>query len=100
MRGYTVALIFFWLRSPELAVGRVAQRVAAGGHAIAENVIRRRYAAGIRNLFLRYMKEVDCWILADNSTSPLEVVAKGGKNRQSKLVNELLYKTIESYGAK
>lgn len=96
-RGYTVTLIFFWLNSPELAADRVAQRVAAGGHAIAENVIRRRYAAGIRNLFLRYMKEVDFWILVDNSVSPLKVVAEGGKHQQSTIMNMSLYKTIESY---
>jgi predicted ABC-type ATPase len=99
-KGYVVTLIYFWLSSPELAIGRVAWRVAAGGHHIAEDVIRRRYAAGIHNLFHLYMKEVDFWLLADNSTLPFKTAAEGGKNRQSKLINEPLYKIIESYDRK
>lgn len=30
-KGYTINLIYFWLRSPDLAVERVARRVASGG---------------------------------------------------------------------
>jgi hypothetical protein len=43
------------------------------------------------------MKEVDFWILADNSALHSEVVAEGGKNRQSIFLNEPLYKAIEYY---
>ena len=32
--GYQVELIFFWLASPEVAMQRVAKRVAEGGHNI------------------------------------------------------------------
>ena len=32
--GYTVTLLYFWLNSPELAIERVAARVATGGHNI------------------------------------------------------------------
>src|SRR3712207_6585578 len=42
-RGYEFNLMLLWLRSPELAVERVRQRVRAGGHNIPESVIRRRY---------------------------------------------------------
>ena len=31
-QGYSVSLIYFWLNSPELAIERVKQRVANGGH--------------------------------------------------------------------
>jgi predicted ABC-type ATPase len=47
--GWHVNLVFIWLDSPELAVQRVAARVAAGGHDIPEATIRRRYDKGIRN---------------------------------------------------
>ena len=33
-KGYQVHLLFFWLRTPELAVLRVAERVQKGGHNI------------------------------------------------------------------
>ena len=48
--GYTVKLWFIALSSPELATSRVAERVAQGGHNIPEDVIRRRYKAGLENL--------------------------------------------------
>ena len=36
-------LWFIALSSPELAISRLAERVAQGGHNIPEDVIRRRY---------------------------------------------------------
>jgi len=46
-KGYHVNIVFFWLRTPELAIQRVAERVQHGGHNIPEYIIRRRYEAGI-----------------------------------------------------
>ena len=66
--GYKVILLFFWLSSPEVAIKRVAKRVSEGGHNIPEDVIRRRYIAGIKNLFNIYSHIVDRWILVDNNT--------------------------------
>ena len=62
-KGYWVHLIYFWLETPELAIQRVAERVSKGGHNIPIDVIRRRYKAGICNLFNLFMKEVDLWII-------------------------------------
>src|SRR5205085_2449598 len=42
-RGYEFNLLFLWLRCAELAVRRVRERVEAGGHDVAEEIIRRRY---------------------------------------------------------
>ena len=50
-RGYMVSLIYFWLNSPELAIERVKQRVANGGHDIPPQIVRRRYKAGLNNFF-------------------------------------------------
>ena len=33
-KGYQVNVLFFWLRTPELALQRIAERVASGGHNI------------------------------------------------------------------
>ena len=38
-RGYTVDILYFWLKSPEMAIARVKSRVEAGGHNIPENVV-------------------------------------------------------------
>ena len=47
--GYRFNLIYVWLRDADLAVRRVARRVASGGHNIPEDVIRRRYERGREN---------------------------------------------------
>lgn len=74
--GYNVTLIYFWLNSPELAVARVKDRVAAGGHNIPEDVIRRRYRMGLRYFFGTYSEVCDRWVLADSSRMPFVVVAE------------------------
>lgn len=78
--GYQVTLLYFWLNSPDLAVARVKARVAAGGHNIPEDTVRRRYFAGLQYFFNVYIGLVDRWILADNSEIPFKVVAEGSRN--------------------
>ena len=48
--NYFVTLLYFWLPTPEQAIERVATRVREGGHNIPSDVIRRRYASGIKPL--------------------------------------------------
>ena len=66
-QGYIVKLFFLQLPSSEMAVARVRQRVAAGGHNVPEGVIRRRFDAGLRNFEQLYKPLVDEWVLYDNS---------------------------------
>lgn len=75
LRVYTINLIFFWLQSPELAIERVRRRVESGGHNIPEDVIRRRYKRGIKNLFELYIPLCDNWVIYDNSKATSQVVA-------------------------
>ena len=65
--GYQVKLWFLSLPSDDLAVARVAQRVMQGGHNIPEDVIRRRFKAGLKNFNQHYRYAVDSWMLYDNS---------------------------------
>ncbi len=65
--GYQVTLVYFWLDSVELALERVQTRVNEGGHNIPEDIIRRRYVSGIRNLFRLYLDIVDSWIIVNNT---------------------------------
>jgi predicted ABC-type ATPase len=89
-RGYTVNLIYFWLQSPTLAVERVARRVASGGHSIPEDVIRRRYERGRKNLISLYLPLCDGWMVFDNSSSSPILVAERIINRQPTIyVNEV-----------
>jgi predicted ABC-type ATPase len=64
-----IHLFFFWLPSADMAVRRVASRVASGGHHIPEDVIRRRYVRGLENFFNHYSSAADSWTLFDNAAS-------------------------------
>lgn len=64
--GYRVSLFFLRLPDAESAIARVAERVRQGGHAIAEPVIRRRFAAGWNNFERHYKQAVNDWVLYDN----------------------------------
>ena len=77
--GYHVKLIFISLATPELAIARVAARVAQGGHNVPAAVIRRRFSAGFRNFENRYKMLVDAWVRYDNSGPQPVLVAKGDK---------------------
>lgn len=65
--GYNFHLLFLWLRTPELAVQRVKERVSKGGHDVPEAIIRRRYQKGLQNFFKVYRPLADTWGLYDNS---------------------------------
>ena len=75
-QGYRIVLFFLWLPSADLAVTRVANRVRQGGHHVPETDIRRRFAAGIRNLFGLYRPLVDAWWLYDASQLPPRLIAR------------------------
>ena len=78
--GYSVTLLYFWLNSPDLAVARVKARVAAGGHNIPEETVRRRYRVGLGYFFRDYAPICDRWILADTSKVPFRVIAEGSRD--------------------
>lgn len=77
-KGYKIHLLFLWLDSVELAIERVKQRVAQGGHHIPEETIRRRYQKGIRNFFTLYEERVDAWLFLDNSGATPTLMAENG----------------------
>lgn len=97
LQGYDVTLLYFWLKSPQQAIERVAERVAKGGHDIPNNIIVRRYWEGLDNLFKIYMPIVDTWILVNNSETPRSIVATGGKDQKIVIKDNKHFKTIEEY---
>ena len=78
-KGYHCQLVFLWLNSPNLAVQRVKERVASGGHNIPETTIHRRYKKGIQNFFDLYKKIADNWTVYDNSIYANPVLMAKGK---------------------
>jgi predicted ABC-type ATPase len=79
--GYRVRLVFLALPDSEMAISRVAMRVAQGGHNVSKTVIRRRFEVGLRNFKNVYMHLVDKWEWYDNSGSLPRMVSETGKWR-------------------
>ena len=99
-KGYQVNVLFFWLRTPELALQRIAERVASGGHNIPEDIVRRRYVAGISNLFRIFIPEVDFWNIYDNSQKPRIQIALGGREADTIVFNNVLYQELQTMSNK
>jgi predicted ABC-type ATPase len=59
--GYRTTLHFIELPSADYAIERVARRVDAGGHAIPEPELRRRFERGLRRFHTVYKPLPDRW---------------------------------------
>ena len=80
-KSYIITILYLWVQSPEIAIQRVRDRVAAGGHNIPEDVLRRRYSTGLKYLFNIYMPICDRWMIADNSGDTFMLIAEGDDKR-------------------
>jgi predicted ABC-type ATPase len=94
--GYSFQLMFLWLRSPELALQRVTERVKSGGHYVAEEVVRRRYWGGLRNFWNLYQPLADTWAVYDNSRSGPRLLATGISNEVSSKLEPSLWKEFRN----
>ena len=75
--GYHVKLIFLSLPSADVALRRVAARVAQGGHDVPKETVCRRFEAGLRNFKTIYRPLVSSWALYDGSGLTLRVLETG-----------------------
>jgi predicted ABC-type ATPase len=79
--GYRVRLIFLSLPDADMAISRVAMRVAQGGHNVSSPVVRRRFDAGLRNFQDVYKHLVDKWEWYDNSGNAPQLISEAGNWR-------------------
>ncbi len=91
--GYTVTIVFIFLKSAETSVARVRNRVQGGGHHVpTEDVIRRFYRSKY-NFWYTYRNLVDRWSLFYNSTEHFQKVASGQGN-EVKVLNDTYFETF------
>jgi predicted ABC-type ATPase len=74
--GFGVNLLFCILPDIGLALRRITDRVAAGGHAVPEADARRRFPRACAN-FARYAAACDLWRILDTQLSEPRLVASG-----------------------
>ena len=93
-QDYRFQLVYLWLKTADLAVARVRERVRMGGHDIPEETIRRRYERGRRNFFEIYQPLADAWRVYDASLIQPQMVVYGDKLSGTTIVDEALWKKI------
>ena len=96
-QGYQVNLIYVWLNTVELAITRVALRVASGGHNIPEDVIRRRYNRGRKNFLELYSKLANRWQVYDNSSNNQLIAFSNNKNQTVTVIKTDIWNQIINY---
>ncbi len=99
--GYEFHLVFLWLPSADMAVARVRERVRMGGHDVPENVVQRRYAAGVHNLFKLYLPLATSWQVMDNSSdgNP-QLVADGMRSQVADIHLPIVWQQVQLERAK
>jgi predicted ABC-type ATPase len=76
-KGYVVSLAYLRLGSVEESIDRVRRRVAAGGHGIPEETIRRRFGKSRQYFETVYKALVDEWYLWDSREGTFAFVESG-----------------------
>ena len=67
-----------------------------GGHSVPNDIVIRRYHAGLRNLFQLYMPIVDAWMMFDNSPRDgYELIASRLDDAKIAVANETIWKLVQ-----
>ena len=74
--GWPVHILYFAVRTPEVALARIARRVSEGGHNVPEADARRRFSRSLANL-PEYIAASDFWRVYDNNAPQPVTVAEG-----------------------
>jgi predicted ABC-type ATPase len=93
--GWRISLIYLWVPSPEYSIARVARRVSRGGHHIPDEVIRRRYLAGLWNMRHLYLPLAYDATIYDNRDSALRLVARRAPGFPLRVLDEEIWSRIE-----
>lgn len=75
--NYHVKLLFLSLETPEDAIARIAARVRQGGHFIPDEVVRRRFFAGLKHFKEAYRHEVNLWQWYENNGDVPQLIEEG-----------------------
>jgi predicted ABC-type ATPase len=94
--GYKINLTYVWLDSPDLAIERVARRVASGGHDIPQDIIIRRYQRGVKNFFELYSPIADHWIVYDNTEYPTRKITEKPFAQSQVIYQPIIWQQINS----
>jgi predicted ABC-type ATPase len=92
-KGYKLHLFFLWIPTSELALARIKDRVAEGGHDVPVEDVKRRFKRSTEKFFKEYRPLVDKWVLFNNEGAPPQIIAKK-QNDHIDIVNQILFDKI------
>jgi predicted ABC-type ATPase len=93
-QGYALHIFFLWIPSSELAIARIEERVAEGGHDVPDEDVRRRFSRGVSNFMDLYEPLLDSWMLFDNSKAKPILIAKR-RNDHRDILNDAIFALVQ-----
>lgn len=75
-RGYRIEIVYLKLKSPQIALKRIASRVKEGGHHVPAIDVRRRFIRSWRNFETVYGPLCHTWWLYDANLRPPALLQK------------------------
>jgi len=94
---YNISIFFLWIQNTDLALTRIKDRVATGGHNVPAVDVRRRFDRGLNNFFKYYKPLADTWLLFNNSDVVPRLIARE-KNGMSEVFDKELFSMITAHG--
>ena len=94
-KRYKLHLFFLWIPDVELAIARIKDRVAEGGHNVPVQDVRRRLKRSICNFFKLYQPLLDSWMLFNNAGPTPTLIAKT-KNGNIIVIDQELFERIQA----
>lgn len=88
--GFRLHMFYLWILGPELALMRIRDRVASGGHSVPERDVRRRFGRTLGNLFTLYRPLLDTLHFFDNSSDTPRLIFKD-KSGETTISDVALY---------
>ena len=79
--NYQIAIVFLFVDSPEILIGRIGERVKKDGHFVPDEDVRRRSARGKKNFWEVYKNLSDEWVLYYNMEDSFQLAATGEKDK-------------------
>ena len=95
--SYSINIFFLWIPNTDLALNRIKDRVAEGGHDVPAIDVRRRFDRGLNNFFKYYKPLADTWLLFNNSDVVPRLIARE-KNGTTEVFDKELFNAITAHG--
>lgn len=97
--GFRFLLYYVWVPSADVSISRVASRVAAGGHNVPDEDVRRRHKRSASNFLKLYSPLADGWIVFENPDDlGHRIVAVGSREEIHWISNEEAWNQLQRTG--